>query len=387
MSVRRAAGPTVDQEAFGTAPDGPVTRFIVDSGSIQVTILTYGGILQSIRVPDRHGVMADVSLGFANLIDYVERSPYLGNITGRYANRIAGGRFTLDGTAYQLPVNDGPNSLHGGTAGFDRRVWAATPFQTHAGAGVRLGFTSPAMDQGYPGTLATTVTYTVIGAGAGAGAGACACAGAAESDSGTGGGSIRIDYEATTDAPTVVNLTNHALFNLAGEGAGSIEAHLLRLNADHYLPVDRTLIPTGQIRPVAGTPMDFTTQAPIGSRIRDRFDQLVLARGYDHTYVLNRSGPGTCHAATVTEPGSGRTLTVRTTEPGVQLYSGNFLDGQLAGTSGRAYRQADGFALETQHFPDSPNQPDFPSTVLRPGQTYQTTTSYQFGVTTNQQDG
>ena len=354
----RVTAPTVDREAFGTAPDGPVERFTIDNGSMQVTILTYGGVLQSIRVPDRQGQLADVSLGFATLTDYVERSPYLGNITGRYANRIAGGRFTLDGTTYQLPLNDGPNSLHGGSGGFDRRVWAATPFERDGAAGLRLVFTSPAGDQGYPGELRTTVTYTVT------------------ADCG-----IRMDYEATTDAPTVVNLTNHALFNLAGEGSGSIEGHVLHLNADHFTPVNAALIPTGEIRPVAGTPLDFTRPTAIGARIRDRSEQLTLAHGYDHNYVLNRSGDGLCLAAGVSEPHSGRTLAVHTTEPGVQFYSANFLDGTLTGTGGRAYRQTDGFALETQHFPDSPNHPQFPCTVLRPGETYQSTTIYQFGVT------
>jgi aldose 1-epimerase len=349
--------PAITREAFGTAPDGPVERYTVDNGSMQVAILTYGGVLQSIRVPDRHGRLADVNLGFANLTDYLERSPYLGNITGRYANRIAGGRFALDGTVHKLPLNDGPNSLHGGTVGFDRRVWAATRFADGGDAGLRLAFTSPAGDQGYPGALRAAVTYTISG------------------DHG-----IRIDYEATTDAPTVVNMTNHALFNLAGEGSGSIEEHVLHLNADRYTPVDGALIPTGRIDRVAGTPMDFVQATAIGARIRDRFDQLLTARGYDHNYVLNRSGDGLTLAAHVVEPRSGRTLTVHTTEPGVQFYSGNFLDGTLAGTSGRAYRQGDGFALETQHFPDSPNHPDFPSTVLRPGQTYRTTTVYRFGV-------
>jgi aldose 1-epimerase len=349
--------PAVTREAFGMAPGGPVERYTVDNGSMQVAMLTYGGILQSIRVPDRHGQLADVNLGFARLSDYVERSPYLGNITGRYANRIAGGRFTLDGTTYQLPINNGPNSLHGGSVGFDRQVWATTTLPDGGDAGLRLAFTSPAGDQGYPGALQTAVTYTIT------------------SDNG-----IRIDYQAATDAPTVVNLTNHALFNLAGEGSGSIEKHVLHLNADRYTPVDATLIPTGRIDPVAGTPMDFIRATAIGARIRDRFEQLVIARGYDHNYVLNRPVDGLSLAATVFEPRSGRTLTVHTTEPAVQFYSGNFLDGTLAGTSGRTYRQGDGFALETQHFPDSPNHQEFPSTVLRPGQMYRSTTVYQFGV-------
>jgi aldose 1-epimerase len=355
--MNQATVPVVTREPFGTAPDGPVERFTVDNGSMRVTILSYGGVLQSIRVPDRWGALADVSLGFASVAEYIDHSPYLGNITGRYANRIAGGRFTLDATTYQLPVNNPPNSHHGGTVGFDRHNWAATPFQDAAGAGVRLEYTSPDGDQGYPGTLQTTVTYTI-----------------------TADNSLRIDYSATTDAPTVVNLTNHAMFNLAGEGSGSVEGHVLYLNADHYTPVDTALIPTGRICPVAGTPMDFTTPTPIGARLREPYEQLTIARGYDHTYVINRSDPDLCLAAVVTEPRSGRTLTVRTTEPGIQFYTANFFDGTLTGTGGRAYRQTDGLALETQHYPDSPNHPEFPSTVLRPGQRYQTTTSYQFGV-------
>lgn len=319
-------------------------------------MLTYGGVLQSIRTPDRQGDLANVTLGFDRLEDYVERSPYLGNITGRFANRIAGGRFTLDGRTHQLPINDGPNSLHGGTVGFDRRIWQATPFTDGDAVGVRLTWTSPDGDQGYPGALATTVTYTV-----------------------TADGEIRIDYEATTDAPTVVNLTNHALFNLAGEGAGSIEAHLLTIAADHYIPVDATLIPTGEIAAVIGTPMDFTAPVAIGARLRDGFEQLRLTRGYDHSYVLNATDGTLAFAARVVEPVSGRTLEVATTEPGLQLYTGNFLDGTLAGPAGRAYRQGDGFALETQHLPDSPNQPSFPSTVLRPGERFESATVYRFG--------
>lgn len=354
--------PTITKDFFGTTPAGErVDRYTLSNGRMRIQILTYGGILQTIEVPDRRGRLGNVTLGFDNLADYVARSPYFGCITGRYANRIAAGRFTLDGTTYQLPINNDPNSLHGGTVGFDKHVWAATPVRGRDNVGLRLEFTSPAGDQGYPGTLRTTVTYTL-----------------------TADNGIRMEYRATTDAATVVNLTNHAYFNLAGEGSGSIEAHKLTLNARRYTPVDATLIPTGALDPVAGTPMDFTRSTAIGARIRDGFEQLVIGRGYDHNYVLDRRDNSYTKlelAARVVDPGSGRSLTIVTTEPGIQFYSGNFLDGTLVGTSGRMYRQGDGFALETQHYPDSPNQPSFPTTVLRPGQTYQTTTIYQFGTT------
>jgi aldose 1-epimerase len=350
---------TISKEAFGTTPAGErVDRYTLSNGRMRVRILTYGGILQTIEVPDRRGRSGNVTLGFDNLTDYVERSPYFGCITGRYANRIANGRFTLDGETYELPINNDPNSLHGGTVGFDKHVWAATELRNSGGVGLRLTFTSPAGDQGYPGTLRATVTYTLT------------------KDNG-----IRMDYRATTDAPTVVNLTNHAYFNLAGEGSGTIDDHLLYLNAKRYTPVDPTLIPTGAIDPVAGTPMDFTRPTAIGARNRDSFEQLVIGRGYDHNWVLDRRDHSYTKlelAARVHDRSSGRVLTIVTTEPGIQFYGGNFLDGTLVGTSGRMYRQGDGFALETQHYPDSPNQPRFPSTELRPGHTYKSTTIYQF---------
>ena len=352
--------PSISKEPFGSTAEGPVDRYTLTNASgMRVRILTYGGILQSIDVPDRHGQRADVALGFDNLPDYVAKSPYFGCITGRYANRIALGRFTLDGVTYQLPINNPPNSLHGGTVGFDKHIWAATPFQRGPDVGLVLTFTSPDGDQGYPGTLHATVTYTL-----------------------TAGDAVRMEYRATTDKPTVVNLTNHTYFNLAGEGSGSIEGQVLFLNADRYTPVDPTLIPTGELARVAGTPLDFTRPTAIGARLRDGFPQLVVGRGYDHNFVLNRSsGPGLTLAARVVEPRSGRVLAVFTDQPGIQFYSGNFLDGTLVGTSHRKYRQGDGFALETQHFPDSPNHPDFPSTVLRPGGVYRTTTVFQFSVT------
>jgi len=353
--------PTITKASFGSLSDGtPVDIYtLTNSRGMEVTILTYGGILQSIKVPDRHGRFTNVTLGFDNLADYVAKSPYFGCITGRYANRIALGKFPLNGTTYQLPINNAPNSLHGGTVGFDKHVWAATPLKDRHSVGLELRFTSPDGDQGYPGTLANKVTYTL-----------------------TNKNEIRMDYRARlvgpSDLKTVVNLTNHAYWNLAGEGSGDINDHELLLKASHYTPVDSTLIPTGAIDPVAGTPMDFTRSTRIGKRIRDPFPQLVIGRGYDHNWVLDRHGSGLELAARLKDPRSGRVLEVLTDQPGIQFYSGNFLDGTLYGTSHRAYRQGDGLALETQHYPDSPNHPDFPSTVLAPGQRYETTSVYRF---------
>ncbi len=342
----------IKRESWGTTSEGPVDRYTLSGGGLTVRVLTYGGIVQSIEVPDRDGRIAGVVLGFDSLQGYLDNpGPYFGAIIGRFGNRIAAGRFTLDGAGFQVPVNDGPNSLHGGTTGFDKRIWSAEP----SADGLLLTHVSPDGDQGYPGELSVTVGYSLTGDG------------------------LRIDYTATTDAPTVVNLTNHSYFNLAGEGSGHIYDHVLHLDADHYTPVDATAIPTGEIAPVEGTSMDFRTPTPIGARIRDAHPQLLYGQGYDHNWVLNGQAGELRPAARVVDPGSGRTLTVHTTEPGVQFYSGNFLDGTMAGTSGRTYRQGDGLALETQHYPDSPNQAAFPSTVLRPGRTYRSTTVLEFG--------
>jgi aldose 1-epimerase len=355
--------PTITREPFGALPDGTrVDRYtLTNSRGMRVRILTYGGILQTIEVPDRHHRFANVTLGFATLDDYVRtgNSPYFGALIGRYANRIANGTFHLNGTTYHLPINNPPNSLHGGTVGFDKHVWAATPVQGDRSVALVLRLTSPNGDQGYPGRLAVQVTYTLDNR-----------------------NQIRMDYRAhlvgQSDLKTVVNLTNHAYWNLSGEGTSTIYDHVLQINASHYTPVDPTLIPTGRIAPVAGTPLDFRQPTAIGARIRNSFPQLVIGRGYDHNWVLDRHGGGLETAARVRDPNSGRVLEVLTDQPGMQFYSGNFLDGTLIGTSGRMYRQGDGFALETQHYPDSPNHPNFPSTVLAPGQLYQTTTIYRF---------
>lgn len=354
------ASARVAVSAFGALPDGrPVERYTIshDTG-VEVAVLTYGGIVRSLLAPDRRGDRVDVVLGLPDLDAYVRRNPYLGCITGRYANRIAGGRFVLDGLEHRLVTNDPPNHLHGGLVGFDKVLWAGVELRDELGAGVRLAHTSPDGDEGYPGTVEVEVDYRL-----------------------TDEGELRIDYRATTDAPTVVNLTNHSLFNLAGEGAGDVFEHHLSIAASRYVPVDATQIPTGLLAPVDGTPMDFRSSRPIGDDAGEAgFEQLAIGRGYDHTWVLDRGEPGLALAARVVEPESGRRLEVRTTEPGVQLYVGNLFDGTVTGTGGRPYRRGAGLALETQHLPDSPNQPAFPPTVLRPGGRFASTTVYRFGV-------
>ncbi|MFB4285239.1 aldose epimerase family protein [Nonomuraea sp. MTCD27] len=350
-------GPSVTKKRFGILPNGKKIDIYTlrNSGGMRVKILTYGGILQSIEVPDIRDRFANVTLGFDNLSDYVKKSPYFGCITGRYANRVAKGRFTLDGRTYRLATNDGPNHLHGGTKGFDKRVWKADPFKRRGSVGLTLTHTSPNGEEGYPGTLRTKVVYTL-----------------------TDDNQIRMDYSATTSRPTIVNLTNHAYFNLRGEGNGRILGHELQINASRYTPVDKTLIPTGKIARLGGTPLDFREPTAIGDRIDSKNQQIVRGGGYDHNYVLDSRGRGLAPAARVVESESGRVLEVITDQPGLQFYSGNFLDGTLRGTSGRLYPKRSGFALESQHFPDSPNHENFPSTVLRPGDVYRTTTIYAF---------
>ncbi|HEY4026124.1 MAG TPA: aldose epimerase family protein [Candidatus Dormibacteraeota bacterium] len=340
---------------------------LTNSRGMVVRITNYGGIITSIRVPDRQGRSADVALGFDNVASYTSalyltKNPFFGAAIGRYANRIARGRFTLDGKTYQLPTNNGQNSLHGGVAGFDKCVWTATQATVvHGEPTLTLTRTSPNGEMGYPAQLLAQVTYTL-----------------------TAGNAIRMDYRAVNQdarVSTVLNLTNHAYFNLAGEGSGDVYGQVLTIRAQQYTPVDAALIPTGAIDPVAGTPLDFTRPHAIGQRIRQDFPQIVLGQGYDFNWVLDRPSPNDRSlilAARAIDPGSGRALDVLTTEPGIQFYSGNFLDGTLDGKSHHMYRQGDGFTLETQHYPDSPNHPNFPSTVLGPGQIFQSTTFYRF---------
>lgn len=341
---------------YGTTAEGnSVEEYTLrNARGLEVKLITFGGILTSIRAPDRNGNLDNIALGFDILAKYEAEHPYFGAITGRYANRIAGGRFSLDGIEYHLFKQDGVNSLHGGEVGFDKRIWAARQDEN----GVELFYLSPAGEEGYPGNLNINVRYSLN----------------AENV-------LRIDYSATTDAPTVVNLTNHSYFNLMGEGEGTIEDHILSLNADRYTPTDANQIPTGEIVSVSGTPFDFRLPKAIGSGQRSADPQIVTAMGYDHNFVLNRDGLSEEElgfAARVYEPRSGRIMEVWTTEPGVQFYAGNMLDTTLVGASGRLYRQSDGLCLETQHFPDSPNQPGFPSTVLRPGQRLESATEYRF---------
>jgi aldose 1-epimerase len=345
------------KELFGRLADGTkVHRWSLENGGTRMSVLSYGGVVQSLEIPDRRGRYANVSLGFDNLDDYVARSPHFGALIGRYGNRIAKGRFTLDGTTYQLSVNDGENSLHGGALGFDYRVWDVEPFAKGSDVGLVLHYTSVDGEMGYPGTLKSKVTYTL-----------------------TRSGDWRIDYEATTDKATVVNLTSHVYWNLAGEGSGTIEDHELSIAASRFTPTDAGLIPTGELARVGGTPFDFRRAKPIGRDIRAAHPQLVTAKGFDHNWVLDKGITARPEQiATLRDPSSGRRLTIATDQPGLQFYSGNFLDGTLTGTGGRLYRQGDALCLETQHFPDSPNQPSFPSTVLRPGEVYRTTTIHSF---------
>jgi aldose 1-epimerase len=349
---------TMTRESFGTIDGQSVDRYVLtNQQGMTVKLLTYGGIIQAIETPDSEGYVANVTLGFATLDEYRTHSPFFGALTGRVANRITRGTFTLDGQTYQIPVFNGPNALHGGLKGFDKQIWDAEEVTD----GVKLSRVSPDGEEGFPGNLSVEVTYTLSDENA-----------------------LQIDYHATTDRPTIVNLTNHAYFNLAGDGAPNIENHIVQINASHYTPMDTTLVPTGEIAPVAGTPFDFTSPHPIGERLRDSHEQLLLAMGYDHNFVFDRPFPddqSLFPSVTVTEPSTGRRMDVASTEPGVQFYTGNFLTGSFAGAAGKSYRQSAGFCLETQHFPDSPNHLHFPSIVLRPGETYASTTVFTFSTT------
>ena len=341
-------------EIFGHMDDGTeVHRCRLEVPGLRVAILTYGGAVASLEAPDRAGRMANVVLGLPTLAEYVRHSPYFGALLGRYANRIARGRFVLDGVEHQLACNNGPNTIHGGVRNFSKRVWTIGATD---GRRLELSYTSEAGEEGFPGTLRVHVAYEL-----------------------TEDRTLAIHYHAETSAPTVVNLSNHTYWNLAGEGSGSALGHEVQIDADRFTPVDDTQIPTGEIRPVEGTPFDFRTPAQVGARIRGNDKQLLPGRGYDHNWVL----PGGVtevprRVARMHEPNSGRVLEVSTTQPGVQFYSGNSLDGSLVGPGGHAYRQGDALVFETQHFPNSPNQPNFPSTVLRPGERFRSTTCYHF---------
>ncbi len=349
---------TVISEPWGEAWGQPVRRFTLrDGDGMEVEISDLGGLILALRVPDRDGQTGDVVLGLSTPQEYLDGAPYFGAIVGRYANRIAEGRFELDGKSYQLARNNGPNSLHGGDLGFDKRIWNARTIEDDRGIGLELSRTSPDGEEGYPGALETTVRYIL-----------------------TGDRTLRIETEATTDAPTVMNVSFHSYFNLRGEGDGTILDHELQIEAGRYTPVDETLIPTGELARVDDTPMDFRAATAIGERIDADFEQLRFGGGYDHNWSLGWRDGALRRAARVREPESGRVLELFTTEPGVQFYSGNFLDGSLTGKSGKNYPHRSGFCLEPQHYPDSPNQPDFPTTVLRPGETYRSLTLYRFGV-------
>jgi len=357
-----AAGPTppggITQSAFGKLPDGRTAEIytLTNRDGMRAGITNYGGILVSLKVPDRQGRMADVVLGYDSLAGYVhDTATYFGALVGRYANRIARGHFQLDGHRYTLPINNPPNSLHGGTEGFSRRLWTATIVKGTDGPAIELSLVSKDGDQGYPGTVHARVIYTL------------------EDDN-----ALRIEYFATTDRDTVVNLTNHAYFNLSGEGSGSMLGTELTIHAHRYTPIDKTLIPIGALAPVAGTPLDFTRATPIGERIGADNPQLHFAGGYDFNYVLDSGGGAApALAAEAYDPKSRRRMRVYTTQPGLQFYSGNFLNGS-PGKQGHKYERRSGFALETQHFPDSPNHANFPSTELKPGQTYHQVTIYRF---------
>lgn len=344
---------SVTKAPFGMTADGhPVDLFTcVNRDGLVLKLTTYGAIVVAMETPDRAGKLANVTLGFATLAGYEQRHPYFGATVGRYCNRIAKGRFTLDGQEYTLATNNGPNHLHGGVAGFDKVLWEATPIEGDEGVGVAFQYTSPDGEEGYPGALRVVARYLL-----------------------TADNALRVEFEATADKPTVLNLTNHSYWNLAGAGAGSIREHRLQLFADQYLAVDDTLIPTGELVAVADTPLDFRMAKPIG---RDLDEIVADPVGYDHCFVV-RGEPGTARpAARVVDPGSGRVLEIETTQPGIQFYSGNFLDG-TPGNGG--FKQYEGFCLETQHYPDSPNQAAFPTTVLRPGETFRQSTIHRFSV-------
>lgn len=352
----------IRKKSFGEVDGEEVTLYTFrDVGGLEMKVTNYGGIIQSLEVPDRHGTNEDITLGFENLRKYRTKSPYFGAIVGRYANRISGGTFKVHGDEFNLPLNDEPHgvpcSLHGGEKGFDSRIWEAEEFEEESVHGLRLSRRSEDGEEGYPGNLDVTVTYLL-----------------------TEDNELQVEYEATTDKATPINLSQHSYFNLKGEGAGKVLEHRLRLLADHYTPVEEGLVPTGDIEPVEGTPLDFTEEHTIGQRIDHDHEQLRLGNGYDHNYVLNHGDGEMGPAARVVEPESGRVMEVRTDQPGVQFYSGNGLNGALVGKSEARYVRHAGLCLETQHFPDSPNHPNFPSTILEPGETFHSKTVFAFSI-------
>jgi aldose 1-epimerase len=349
----------VQVSEFGKTKDGiTVYRYVLTNNTgLEAVVISYGAALNSVRVPDRNDKVADVVFAYDDITGYEADKAYFGATIGRYGNRIAGGQFVLDETTFHIPKNDGPNTLHGGSTGFNKRIWTGVVRSRADAEVLELNYTSPDGEEGFPGTLKVTVTYTLP----------------ADKNE------LRIDYSATTDKDTVLNLTNHSYFNLTGDPSREILNHELMLHAQEFTPVDSTLIPTGELRPVSGTPFDFTTATAIGSRINQDNEQLKLGRGYDHNWVLEAKGKaGPQLAAQAYEPTTGRVLEVLTTEPGIQFYTGNFLDGTARGKAGQSYARRTAFCLETQHFPDSPNHPNFPSTELKPGQTFQSTTIFRF---------
>ena len=352
----RTAKATVTKSSYGVLPDGTAIDLftLTNSSGMQLKTITFGGVVTSIKVPDRKGALADVTLGYDSLDEYVKNPPHFGALIGRYGNRIGKAQFTLDGKTYKLNANNNGNSLHGGPMGFDKQVWQAESFDKAEGVGVVLTRTSPDGEEGFPGNLSVRVTYTL-----------------------THANEFAIEYFATTDKPTVVNLTHHDYFNLAGEGSGDVLGHRLQIKASRYTPVDSTLIPTGHIADVSGTPLDFRDPIAVGRYINRADPLITLASGYDHNFVLDHPEGELSFAARVEERNSGRVMEVRTTEPGLQLYTANHLDGSK-GKNGHAYNKRGAFCLETQHFPDSPNKPEFPSTTLRPGQEYRSQTVYAF---------
>lgn len=354
-STTMTPAPGITKSVFGTTPEGRTIHAytLVNKNGVRAKIITYGALLTELHVPDNQGEFKDVVLGFNTLQGYLDGHPYFGATTGRYANRIANGKFTLEGVEYTLATNNGPNHLHGGIQGLDKRVWSAAIAKSSLGHAVKFFYLSPDGEEGYPGNLEIEVTYTL-----------------------TDRDELHIDYKAATDKTTIVNLTNHSYFNLGGEGSGSILDHILQIRANHYTPVDATSIPTGEIASVNGTALDFRNPTAIGARIAQVGGDPV---GYDHNYVLYKEEHGKLTlAASLKDPDSGRVMKVFTTEPGIQLYTGNYLDGSLVGKSGVAYQQHHALCLETQHFPDSPNNPDFPSVVLNPGEVYKHSTVHLF---------